>query len=160
MPATPILQTPSYSWGVFTLAIATLVLSAYIGYPRNPTLRPLIRRKFKLKPLRKGRSADYAHNTLFEMIAELEPKHCFSRYLCHIATKHPSEMSAFQKIMLKFINSHGKRPSHLPGNFTTSASPKDAYREAVYFGKTTQCSECCQNLYPTCDLSINELILI
>ncbi|GAB6025198.1 hypothetical protein CHUAL_010621 [Chamberlinius hualienensis] len=155
MPATPVLNTPSYSWAVFLLGVGTLVLSAYIGYPRNPTLKPLIRRK--LRPLRKGRSADYTHNILFEMIAEMETKNCFSRYLCHIATMDPAKMTIFQKSMINFVSSQDQKPSNF--NFALP-STKTAYMEAVYFGETSQCSDCCQNLYPTCDLPTNELILI
>ncbi|GAB6025199.1 hypothetical protein CHUAL_010622 [Chamberlinius hualienensis] len=104
MPATPVLKTPSYSWAVFLLSVGTLVLSAYIGYPRVPTLKPLIRRKLKQKPFRRGRSADYSYNTIFEMIAEMEPKKCFSRYLCHIATMDSTEITIFQRLMMNYIS--------------------------------------------------------
>ncbi|GAB6029045.1 hypothetical protein CHUAL_004831 [Chamberlinius hualienensis] len=151
MPSTPNISTSSVAWSILLFGLAIEALAFYIGLPRVPPPLPIRKRSViaHQEPNNYGEILDY--------LSEKDVSSCLARFLCHVGATEPDQLTFLQQIILNFVALSG---TSSPEWKYSNSSMRKPLVEAVEFGKTTKCTLCCQTMYPTCTLPIQQLMFL
>ncbi|GAB6032261.1 hypothetical protein CHUAL_010902 [Chamberlinius hualienensis] len=162
LPSTPNISTPELGWAMIWFVASIIVLGLYIGLPRQPPPQSL-RRLFKTSGRKQSpddQQFDIYFKAILNAIYELDCNKCLARFLCHTGTMNPTQMNIMQTIMLSFFTSMYIRSPYVNDSSFNSLWPTKTLIDAVQFGQSTKCWDCCVARYNSCTLQASQLLFV